>query len=94
MDLIGIILKVAGYTYGPLLGLFAFGILSKRTLREWYVPIICCIAPIICFILDKNAIEWFNGYRFSYEILILNGALTYLGLYFISNKAKHENPVR
>ncbi len=86
MDLIGIILKIAGYTYGPLLGLFTFGILTKRKLKEQLVPVVCCITPIICFILDKNAVNWFNGYRFSYEILIVNGVLTLLGLYIISNK--------
>lgn len=90
MDLIGIILKVAGYTYGPLLGLFAFGILSKRKLKEILVPFICCLTPVICFILDKNAVNWFNGYRFSYEILILNGTLTYLGLYLISYKQQAQ----
>lgn len=86
LDLIGIILKVAGYTYGPLLGLFAFGLLSKRTLKEGWVPLICCIVPVICFLFDKNSVAWFNGYRFSYEILIVNGLFTYFGLWTISNK--------
>ncbi len=86
MDLIGIILKVAGYTYGPLLGLFAFGLLTKRMLNEKLVPLICCLMPIICYILDRNSQTWFDGYKFSYEILIVNGLFTFMGLWMISNK--------
>ncbi|MBI2258622.1 MAG: sodium:solute symporter [Flavobacteriia bacterium] len=87
--LIGVILKIASYTYGPLLGLFAFGILSKRKLKEIYTPFVCVIIPFLCFWIDKNSITWFSGYQFSYELLILNGLLTYLGLYFISVRDKN-----
>jgi SSS family transporter len=85
-DLIGLILTIAGYTYGPLLGLFAFGIFTKRLLNEWMVPFVCILIPVLCYILDKNSQVWFNGYRFSYEMLILNGILTFAGLYVISRK--------
>lgn len=85
-DLIGLILTIAGYTYGPLLGLFAFGILSKRKLNEILVPVVCILIPILCFILDKNSVNWLNGYKFGYEMLILNGLLTFSGLYLISRK--------
>lgn len=85
-DLIGLILTLAGYTYGPLLGLFFFGIFTKRKLREWLVPFICILIPMICFVLDKNSQTWFNGYKFGYELLIVNGALTYVGLGLISFK--------
>lgn len=85
-DLIGLILTLAGYTYGPLLGLFFFGIFTKRKLREWLVPIICILIPALCYLLDKNSQEWFNGYRFGYELLIVNGVLTFIGLYVISIK--------
>jgi SSS family transporter len=84
-DLIGLILTLAGYTYGPLLGLFFFGILTKRKLNEWLVPVVCVVIPVLCYILDKNSVEWLNGYRFSYEMLILNGLLTFVGLYLISH---------
>lgn len=87
-DLIGLILTIAGYTYGPLLGLFAFGILSKRKLNEILVPVVCILIPILCFILDKNSVNWLNGYKFGYEMLILNGLLTYSGLYLISRKVE------
>lgn len=90
-DLIGLILTLAGYTYGPLLGLFAFGILTRRKLTEWAVPIICIVVPIVCYILDKNAQNWFNGYKFGYELLIVNGLLTFLGLRFISQRSGNLN---
>lgn len=91
-DLIGLILTLAGYTYGPLLGLFFFGILTKRKLNEWLVPIVCIVIPVLCYILDKNSAELLNGYRFGYEMLILNGLLTFVGLYLISHTpAINEN---
>lgn len=92
-SLIGIILKVAAYTYGPLLGLFAFGIFSKRQIRDRLVPFICILSPTICFILDKQSMTWLNGYQFGYEILILNGLLTYLALWAISKKQVHEHSI-
>lgn len=90
-DLIGLILTLAGYTYGPLLGLFFFGILTKRKMKEVLVPVVCILVPLICYILDKNSVQWLNGYRFGYEMLILNGLLTFGGLYLISNKPIKTN---
>lgn len=81
---INLILKLAGFTYGPLLGLFAFGILTKNILRDRWVPLICLLTPILSFILDKNSAEWFNGYKFGFEILVVNGLLTFLGLLAVS----------
>jgi SSS family transporter len=89
-DLIGLILTIAGYTYGPLLGLFSFGILTKRKLMEIGVPLVCLSVPLICYWLDKNSNELFNGYNFGYELLIVNGLLTFLGLWIISKKAIQE----
>ncbi len=89
-DLIGLILTLAGYTYGPLLGLFFFGILTRRKLNEVLVPFICILIPVLCYVLDKNSVEWLNGYRFSYEMLILNGMLTFAGLYLISRRPTTE----
>ena len=85
-DIIGAILTIAGYTYGPLLGLFSFGILTKRKLNEIYVPFICILSPIICYVISINSTSILFGYRFSHELLILNGLLTFIGLYFISKK--------
>ncbi|TXI85387.1 MAG: sodium:solute symporter [Crocinitomicaceae bacterium] len=86
VDLIGLILTIAGYTYGPLLGLFAFGIFTKRSLREWFVPAVCVMVPILCYIIDKNSETWFGGYKFGNELLILNGLLTFTGLWMISSR--------
>lgn len=86
-SIIDIILTVAAYTYGPLLGLFAFGILSKRKLtesRSVLIPPICLVAPVICYILNQHSKEWFNGFQIGIELLILNGLLTYIGLLLIS----------
>ena len=85
-SVISTILKVAGYTYGPLLGLFAFGILTKRKLKENIVPLICLLSPIICWVLAQNSVVWFNGYQFGFELLAVNGLLTFTGLFLISTK--------
>lgn len=71
---------LASYTYGPILGLFAFGILTKRKVCDKYIPFIAIISPVICYIIQKNAETWFNGYQMSYELLILNAALTFTGV--------------
>jgi hypothetical protein len=68
-----------------LLGLYAFGLLSKRGVKDKIVPFIAVASPIICYILKQNSEEWF-GYSFGFELLILNGALTFLGLWIISKK--------
>ncbi|MFN6014199.1 MAG: sodium:solute symporter family transporter, partial [Flavobacteriales bacterium] len=88
-DLIGLILTVAGYTYGPLLGLFFFGILTKRKLMEWAVPIVCVLTPLLCYWFDKNSESLLNGYKFGNELLIMNGVLTFTGLALISKKQEH-----
>jgi Na+/proline symporter len=85
---IHMVFTVAGYTYGPLLGLFAFGITSARMVKNAWVPIACLLPPIISYLLDTNAAAWLNGYDFGYELLLLNGAITYLLLLVISNKKK------
>lgn len=85
-SMIGLILKLAGYTYGPLLGLFAFGIFVKRRPVDKWVPIICFAAPIICFIIDEgvNKFDWLGGYKIGLELIILNALLTFIGLFLIS----------
>jgi hypothetical protein len=87
--MINVILKVAAYTYGPLLGLFSFGILSKRRVIDKFAPVVCVLAPIICFFLDKFQKVIFGKYEIGLELLIINGLLTYIGLYLISK----PNPV-
>jgi Na+/proline symporter len=82
--IINTILMIAGYTYGPLLGLFAFGLMSKRKVRDGLVPLVCLIAPLLSYLISLNSKAWLGGYEFGFELLILNGALTYLGLFSIS----------
>ena len=77
--------RIASYTYGPLLGLFAFGLLSKRTLSDRFAPAIA-VAPLLCGVLDLLSPKIFNGYKFGFEILLLNSAITMLLLLFISKK--------
>ena len=81
------VLKVASYTYGPLLGLFAFGLFSKLRVRDRWVPLFCCVAPLICFVVEKNSESWFKGYKLGFELLILNGFLTAAGLWTIRRPA-------
>ncbi|MCA6362462.1 MAG: sodium:solute symporter [Bacteroidetes bacterium] len=75
---------VANYTYGPLLGLFMFGILTKRGTVEKLVPVVCLAAPVICYVLNAYSKAWFGGYQFGNELLLLNGLLTFTGLFIIS----------
>lgn len=95
--IIDTILFLASITYGPLLGLFSFGILvKKRTISGWPVVLVCVLAPLICFLLNylttinKDA-PTFGGYKFGNELLIINGALTFIGLWIISKRTvAHE----
>lgn len=88
-SIIGIILTIAGYTYGPLLGLFGFGIFTKRVLKEnAWTTIVCLVAPIICYLLSIEAKKWLGGYQIGIELLLINGIITFIGLYFISKKEK------
>lgn len=85
-SMIGVILKVAAYTYGPLLGLFSFGILTKRKVEDNLVPYVCVAAPVICFILDKYQKQLFGSFEIGLELLIINGLITFTGLLLISKK--------
>lgn len=98
--IIDLILFLATITYGPLLGLFAFGIFTKRSVRGWPVILVCFFGPVICYGLDfisahdisikheANAIVFdvFKGYRFGNELIIINGLITFTGLWMISKK--------
>lgn len=96
-DLISLILKVAGYTYGPLLGLFAYGIFMKRQLNEYLVPVICIVVPVLCYFISYYSQsmtggvlvdgKWKGGYVFGQELLIMNGLLTFIGLHLISKRS-------
>ena len=81
-------IRTSGFIYGPLLGLFIFGIYSKRTLADKLVPYICIATPVISIVLDLKSVQWFNGYKFGYDILLLNFVLTLLTLLLFSKKKK------
>ncbi len=83
-SMIGLILKLASYTYGPLLGLFAFGILTRRAVNDLFVPAIALAAPLICLGIDTWQATLFSNYRVGLELLIINGAITFAGLWAIS----------
>lgn len=86
-SLITIIFDVAGFTYGPLLGLYAFGLFTKRGVDDRFVPYIAIASPVICYFLKLFSPTWF-GYTFGFEILLLNGLITFLLL--LLAKPKHE----
>jgi Na+/proline symporter len=80
-SMIGIILKVAAYTYGPLLGLFSFSILTRSRLRDRWVPLVCILSPVVCFLLETYQDVLFGGkFHIGLELLLINGLLTFLGL--------------
>ncbi|MGE0562646.1 MAG: sodium:solute symporter [Flavobacteriales bacterium] len=85
-SVISSLFKAAGYTYGPLLGLYAFGLFTKLNVKDSWVPLICIISPIVSFLLNMYSMQLFNGYQFNFEILIVNGLLTFLGLLLISKR--------
>ncbi len=83
---ITLIFTIASYTYGPLLGMFTFGLFTKLKVRGWAIPIVAIASPVISYVIATNSEQWFGGYVFSYEILILNAAITILGLFLASRK--------
>ncbi|SFN21509.1 Na+/proline symporter [Chryseobacterium oleae] len=85
-SMIGLILKLAGFTYGPLLGLFAFGIFTKYKVNDKLVPYVCIAAPVISFFIDKYQENMFGDFKIGLELLIINGLLTFIGLWLIRKK--------
>jgi Na+/proline symporter len=87
-SVISSLFKAAGYTYGPLLGLYSFGMISKKAVRDRWIPLVCLLSPIVTYLLQLNSETLFNGYKFSFEIIILNGLLAYWGIWLLSYKKK------
>ena len=77
---------IAGYTYGPLLGLYSFGLFTKRMVNDRLTPYIAVISPVVCFFLSKYSEVLLNGYKFGFELLLVNGFLTFAGLWIFSRK--------
>jgi len=83
------IFKVASYTYGPLLGLYAFGLfVGKRQVKDKLVPFICLISPAICYYLSINSAKLLDGYVFDNELILVNGLITFAGLFITSSPKK------
>lgn len=85
-NLIDAIYTIVSYTYGPLLGLFAFGLATRRAVQDRLVPLVCIVSPLLCYGLSVGA-EHLWGYRFGYELLLVNGALTAAGLFLARRRA-------
>ncbi|MBD2756826.1 sodium:solute symporter [Spirosoma validum] len=92
-EVITAVFDIAGYTYGPLLGLYAFGIFSKRPVMDRFVPWICVASPVLTYIVNENSAAWFGGYQFGFERLLLNGLFTFLGLLAVSKPVTKVEPV-
>lgn len=90
-SVIDAVLSIATYTYAPLLGLFSFGLFTKRNVKGWAVPIVCVIAPVLGYLINLSSVDFLGGYKFGLEILVVNGLLTFLGLYAISQKPDFDN---
>ena len=78
--------KVASYTYGPLLGLYAFGLYTNISIKDRLVPWVCVISPLLGYIIDSNSAQWFNGFQFGFFTLIVNGLFTFIGLWLIQDR--------
>jgi len=84
---VSLIFTIASYTYGPLLGLYSFGLfVKKRGLHDKLVPIVCILSPFLCYLLSSYSKEILGGYVFSVELILINGLITFIGLLFISKK--------
>jgi len=89
-NIISSLLQVSSYTYGPLLGLFSFGLMTTYQIKEKWVWLVALTAVVLTYILNLNASSWFNGYVFGFEILIFNGFFTLIGLYLIRQKSMNQ----
>jgi SSS family solute:Na+ symporter len=77
-------IRASGFIYGPLVGLFAFGIFSKKAVDDRWIPFVAIFAPAISIVLDLNSVKWFNGFEFGYDILVVNSLFAWAGLYLLS----------
>jgi Na+/proline symporter len=85
-SVIDAVYTLASYTYGPVLGMFAFGIFTKRRVRDKAVPCAAILSPLICYVLQSNSEKWFGGYTFGYELLLFNALFTFIGMWIFSGK--------
>ncbi|GGY16611.1 sodium:solute symporter [Massilia dura] len=87
-SMIGVILKLAGYTYGPLLGLFGFGLLTRRAVRDRWVPAVVIAGPVLCALLEHWQHVFFGSYKLGLELLVVNGLFVFAGLWLVSSPGR------
>lgn len=85
-SVVTVVLKAVGYTYGPILGLFAFGLCTRYQVRDRFLPMVCLLSPVFSYIINRYSEEWLWGYRFGFEILLLNGLICFVGLFLMREK--------
>ncbi|RJP31170.1 MAG: sodium:solute symporter [Candidatus Omnitrophota bacterium] len=88
-SVINAFIRVSGYTYGPLLGLYAFGLFTQRRVHDRWVPLLCILSPLISILLYFYSETWLWGYKFGFEILLVNSAFTFAGLFFLRERKLH-----
>ena len=86
-SVIAAVFTAAGYTYGPLLGLYAFGLFTKKTVKDRWVPVVAILSPVLSYLLSTFSIELLNGYQFGFELLIVNGLFMFIGLLIIQSSS-------
>jgi Na+/proline symporter len=89
-SVISSLFKAAGYTYGPLLGLYSFGLFNRRNVSRIAIPVICIMSPVLSYIINYYSVDILWGYRFGFEILLVNGLITFTGLWMFSYKNKDK----
>ena len=77
---INAVYSLAAYTYGPILGMFIFGMACKKPVRDRWVPVVAVLSPVVCYVLQSNSEAWFGGYQISFELLLINALITAAGL--------------
>lgn len=87
-SVVNTLLKAVGYTYGPILALFTFGLVTRYQIKPRLLPVVCLLSPVISYIINCNSEQWLWGYRFGFEILLLNGLICFVGLGMIKVKGK------
>lgn len=90
-SVIDAVYTLASYTYGPILGLFSFGLFTKRRVYDRWVPVVAIVSPLVCYVLQANSAQWLNGYKFSYELLLFNALFTAVGCWLLSAPAVSTN---
>ena len=86
--IISSLFKIASYTYGPLLGLYFFGLFTKIKLRGWGIPVIAVVSILLTYLFANYAVDWFDGYQFGFELLLLNGMITFAFLWILGKILK------